>query len=358
MNLEEPTSVTCSADRDNQPRSIALEPSLNSSLKEQTPRLTFMRSPCLANLPPPPPGKSGWPWTVGCPRLPDTMPDGSHWPSFSIVTPSYNQGQFIEETIRSVLLQGYPNVDYTIIDGTSADQSVEIIKKYEPWLTYWVSEPDRGQAHAINKGLRHCSGAIRAYLNSDDIYLPNALEHVALVYRAKKFDVFIGQEERIGLRLPAFQAWRRSHWKRYWRFTYQPFVFPYIPNALRYELPQHSTFWSEKKSRGLSFNEDFHFALDLEFFLRLFPGALVVHSTKKVAAIRLHPNSKSSTLWDSVHKPEYELLNNGLIAAAAKPKKCYRKIVTKFRLESLRAVIARMFSEEDRVFEYYYPDYR
>ena len=100
------------------------------------------------------------------------MPNGEAWPRISIVTPSFNQGQFIEETIRSILLQGYPNLEYIIIDGGSTDESVEIIKKYEPWLTYWVSEKDRGQAHAINKGLERCTGEILAYINSDDYYYP------------------------------------------------------------------------------------------------------------------------------------------------------------------------------------------
>jgi glycosyltransferase involved in cell wall biosynthesis len=290
-------------------------------------------------------------------QLPDTMPDGSPWPRLSIVTPSYNQGQFIEETIRSVLLQGYPNLEYIVMDGGSADQTVEIIKKYEGWLTYWRSEPDRGQAQAINKGLAHCSGVIRAYLNSDDIYFPNALDHVARVYAEKRFDVFIGQQEMIGLRLPPFQPWRRSNWKRYWRFRYQPFVYPYIPDDHRYELPQHSTFWSQEKSHGLSFNEDFHFTLDLEFFLRLFPGARVIHSTRKVAAMRLHPNSKTSTL-SLVQKREYEILKSGLIAGAAKQNKYYREIIARFRRESFRTVVVNIFSKGDRIFEYYYPEYR
>ena len=106
--------------------------------------------------------------------------DGSPWPRISIVTPSYNQGQFVEETIRSVLLQGYPDLEYIIMDGGSANQSAEIITRYERWLTYWVSENDRGQSHAINKGFRRSSGAILGWLNSDDVLLPDALATVAM----------------------------------------------------------------------------------------------------------------------------------------------------------------------------------
>ena len=120
-----------------------------------------MRCPTLAELPPPPAGKSGWPWTFETRRLPPTRSDGLAWPRISVVTPSYDQGQFIEETIRSVLLQGHPDIEYVIINRGSADQSVEIIRRYEPWLTYWVSEKDRGQAHAINKGFSRTTGRDR-----------------------------------------------------------------------------------------------------------------------------------------------------------------------------------------------------
>lgn len=140
------------------------------------------RSPRLADLPAPPRDKSGWPWTKETPPLVASMQDGIAWPRISIVTPSYNQGQFLEETIRSVLLQGYPDVEYIVTDGGSSDKSVDIIKKYAPWLTYWASEPDHGQSDAINKGFERSTGEILNWLNSDDFLTPNALQKVAKAF--------------------------------------------------------------------------------------------------------------------------------------------------------------------------------
>jgi|GEM_PF-3071680 len=147
----------------------------------------------LKDLPAPPPNKIGWPWTEANEPLSNKMPDGSQYPLISIVTPSYNYGQFIEETIRSVLLQGYPNLEYIVIDGGSTDDTVEIIKKYEQYLTYWVSEPDEGQTDAINKGYQHCSGDIFVWLNADDAYADaNCLQEVSKYYQ-QGYQLIVGE---------------------------------------------------------------------------------------------------------------------------------------------------------------------
>lgn len=143
---------------------------------------TIYKAITLKDLPAPPPDRTGWPWTEESQPLPERMLDNSEWPRISIVTPSYNYGHFIEETIRSVLLQGYPNLEYIIIDGGSTDNTVEIIKKYEKYITYWVSEPDEGQTDAINKGFQQCTGKIFAWLNADCSYTISALQKVVEYY--------------------------------------------------------------------------------------------------------------------------------------------------------------------------------
>lgn len=138
-----------------------------------------MRCPSITELPLPPDGRTGWPWTVESARLPDVTPDGVPWPRVSVVTPSYNQGLFLEETIRSVLLQGHSDLEYIIMDGGSTDNSVEVIRKYARWITYWESKPDGGQADAINKGLAISTGDAFQFINSDDLLARNTLAIVA-----------------------------------------------------------------------------------------------------------------------------------------------------------------------------------
>lgn len=130
-------------------------------------------SATLAILPTPPHGRTGWPWTEATPSA--VYSTRTDWPRVTIITPSYNQAAFLEETLRSTLLQGYPNLEYIVIDGGSTDGSRAILEKYSPWLDSWVSEPDRGQSDAINKGLARATGEWVNWLNSDDCLLPGAL---------------------------------------------------------------------------------------------------------------------------------------------------------------------------------------
>jgi len=141
-----------------------------------------MLCPTIAELPSAPSGRAGWPWTEESDRPEQAELNGKSWPRISVITPSFNQGAFLEETIRSILLQGYPDIEYLIFDGGSTDSSVEIIKKYSPWISFWVSDPDSGQSDAINRGLNRATGEFATWINSDDMLYRNALrEHASRV---------------------------------------------------------------------------------------------------------------------------------------------------------------------------------
>jgi glycosyltransferase involved in cell wall biosynthesis len=142
------------------------------------------------------PQKRGWPYVNNdCRPLPAAIAHGSPWPRISIVTPSYNQAAFLEETILSVANQGYPNVEHIIVDGASTDETLNVLNRYSSLLSYWVSEPDRGQSHAINKGMKHATGDILTWLNSDDRLAPGSLAAIALAFHYSKADLIAGVAE-------------------------------------------------------------------------------------------------------------------------------------------------------------------
>jgi len=244
-----------------------------------------VRCPALNKLPPPPPGKVGWPWTEETPLVPDAMPDGHPWPLISVVTPSYNQGQFIEGTIRSVLLQGYPRLQYIVIDGGSTDGSPEVIRKYEQWLAYWASEPDRGQAHAINKGFQRATGEICAWLNSDDEYCRKALHVVARSFREQPDRELVYADckaiDAEGNTIDSIRG-RRGDLAQLLMGNF---------------IPQPSTFFRRRAwetAGGLDVG--FHFALDYDLWIRMMlNGVKSHHIPVPLSQFRWHSGSKSST---------------------------------------------------------------
>jgi glycosyltransferase involved in cell wall biosynthesis len=263
-----------------------------------------MRCPTLSELPPPPSGKTGWPWTQASPQLPNQMPDGAEWPKISIVTPNYNYGRFIEETIRSVLLQGYPNLEYIVIDGGSTDDSVEIIKKYEPWLSYWVSEKDNGQTNAINKGVEKSSGEIFNWINSDDILDKIALQKVAQSWIEDQPHILLGDCTTIDLRNNnKVIIWRHQKWSKPIDFL------PFHSNVIN----QPSTFLSlDLLSSVGKFREDLYYVMDWEFYLRatvkLRKSIKVKIIEENLSVAKIHPISKTGRDWEPVENEQYQVL--------------------------------------------------
>jgi glycosyltransferase involved in cell wall biosynthesis len=203
-------------------------------------------------------------------------------PKVTIVTPSYNQAEFLEETIKSVLNQTYPNIEYIVVDGGSTDGSVDIIKKYEDQLAWWVSEPDNGQSDAINKGFAKATGDVYNWLNSDDILYPDAVK-IAVHFMQKHPESEVVYGDRIvidgkGRIIDVFEPVSVS--KRMAKF------------ALR--IPQEATFFSAriwKKVNGL--NESLHFVMDSDLWYRFLEETRFFHIPVFLGAYRNHEESKS-----------------------------------------------------------------
>jgi glycosyltransferase involved in cell wall biosynthesis len=209
-----------------------------------------------------------------------TSPDQ---PTVSIVTPSYNQARYLEHTIRSVLDQDYPNLEYIIVDGGSTDGSVDIIKRYANNLAWWTSEKDMGQTDAINKGFNRAHGDILAWLNSDDTYEPNAiseavrylLDHpeIGLVYGDTNY---INEEGRVLGRFPAAQT------------NYTRLRRGYV------HIPQQASFWRADLWHEVGpLDPSFYFAMDYDLWVRLAARAPIHYLPRLWANFRLHTQGKT-----------------------------------------------------------------
>jgi glycosyltransferase involved in cell wall biosynthesis len=206
-------------------------------------------------------------------------------PKISVITPSFNQGQFLEQTIQSVLGQAYPNLEYIIIDGGSIDESVDIIKKYEKQIVYWVSEKDKGQADAINKGFNIATGDILCWLNSDDCYLPYTLNFVASQLNTQKEAILFGNTFHFEENSP--KAWGSN------------VVAEFEGTNLKYKdfIIQPSSFWTRKTwEKAGELDTDFNYVFDWEWFLRAAACDVKFTAVNRYMSIyRIHESHKSGT---------------------------------------------------------------
>ncbi|MCE9563753.1 MAG: glycosyltransferase [Planctomycetes bacterium] len=221
-------------------------------------------------------------------------------PLISIVTPSYNQGRFLEETLKSVLDQNYPRLEYAVQDGGSKDESVAVMEKYRNKLIHAESRKDKGQGHAINLGFAHaCRGEIMAYLNSDDLLLPGALNYVASYFeKHPKVDVVYGHRVIIDHHSQEVGRWvlpghseKMLLWADY--------------------VPQETLFWRRSiwEKAGGQIDESFQFALDWDMLLRFRDaGAHFVRLPRFLGAFRVHPTQKTSAELAATGTPEMNRL--------------------------------------------------
>jgi hypothetical protein len=244
------------------------------------------------------PSRKQWPWLAHATSHLSTLSSGRPWPKISVVTVTYNQGAFLEQTIRSVLLQGYPNLEYIVIDGGSTDNTMTILKRYSQELSFWVSEKDKGQSEALNKGFQHATGEILTWLNSDDRHLPGTLTRVAMAFDQYEPDMIAGGCLLIDDGAP--HAYHNHHtslavckkmilpldelldldgsWKK-GCFFYQPEVF-----------------WTRQlwERSGSCVDETLYYSMDYELWLRMAQqNAQIVHILDPLVLFRMHDQQKT-----------------------------------------------------------------
>jgi glycosyltransferase involved in cell wall biosynthesis len=228
-----------------------------------------------------------------------------NYPKISIITPNYNQGSFIEETILSVLNQQYPNLEYIIIDGGSTDNSIEIIKKYSNRLTYWISEKDTGMYNAINKGFAKSSGDIMGWINSDDILAKESLFNIAKLFNANKKIKWLQGFPTVINENSAIIYQRKQVYTKY--FFYAKL---YI-KSLNF-IQQESTFWKRElwEKTGNCINETYSVAGDFDLWMKFFTYEKLYCTNKQLGAFRKRAGQQSENITTYIEETKTSIQNN------------------------------------------------
>lgn len=213
------------------------------------------------------------------------------YPKISVITPSFNQGRFLEATILSVINQDYPNLEYILIDGGSTDNSLDIIKKYENKITYWISEKDSGQSHAVNKGLRVASGDILCWINSDDCLKPGTLNFVS-----QQFTSCAEPSWLVGSCEITDDAGKPTSCRIVHDVS--------ISNFIRWHInwfPQQSTFWTRGMLDLVGFlDESLHYVMDYEFWWRMYTIRKPITTDKILSEYRYHDQGKCIACFENM----------------------------------------------------------
>lgn len=221
-------------------------------------------------------------------------------PKISIVTPTYNYAHFLERTIKSVIYQKYPELEYIIQDGGSTDGTIELVEKFKFYLKHFETRKDNGQSHAINLGFQQTTGEIMAYLNSDDILLPGTLNYVANYFSTHpKVDIVYGHRLIVDKNDGVVGDW---------------ILPPHNDEVLRWEdyIPQETVFWRRRiwEKVGGQIDESFHFAMDWDLLLRFQEaGAVFERLPRYLAAFRVHHQQKTSSQFANFGAKDVELLH-------------------------------------------------
>jgi len=224
-------------------------------------------------------------------------------PRISIITPSFNQGRFIKQTIDSVLSQNYPNLEYIVMDGGSTDDTISILKSYGDKII-WESKKDKGQSDALNMGFKRSTGEIVAYLNSDDVYLPNTLftvgeyflENPNIMWLTGDYFIIDAENKKIQSFVAGYKKLLR----------YNPSLFLL---CIANYIIQPSTFWKSSLFKEIGyFNESYKFCMDYDYWMRIFQKYFPSVLPRHFSLFRIHDASKGGSQYKAQFEEEHEVV--------------------------------------------------